>query len=114
MYTPLFAPVGIPMIVGLIKEFLAWKRRRKAKRDSKTGAARDVPSRSEGAETPVETDGGAPEATAALSDKVAAPVVEIEEKAEVLDQRPVQAVAKVEVPPSGRVLRSRRSTPATG
>ena len=102
------------MVVGLIKEFLAWKRRRKARRDAKSGAAREVPSRAEGVGIAVETDAGASEDTAALLEKVAAPVVEVEEKAEVLDQRPLQVVAKVEVPPSGRVLRSRRSTPATG
>ena len=102
------------MVVGLIKEFLAWKRRRKARRISKIGAARDVPSRSEGAETPVETDAGASEDTAALLENVAAPVVEVEEKAAIIEQTPVQVAAQVEVPPSGRVLRSRRSTPATG
>ncbi|GFZ47102.1 hypothetical protein JCM24511_04844 [Saitozyma sp. JCM 24511] len=29
VYTPLFAPVAVPMIVGLLKEAIAWKRRQK-------------------------------------------------------------------------------------
>ncbi|KAK8844094.1 hypothetical protein IAR55_006888 [Kwoniella newhampshirensis] len=34
VYTPLFAPIAVPLILGLIKEFLAWKRRRGAKRQT--------------------------------------------------------------------------------
>lgn len=32
VYTPLFAPIAVPMIVGLLKELLAWWRRRKGKK----------------------------------------------------------------------------------
>ena len=102
------------MVVGLIKEFLAWKRRRKARRDAKTGAARHMASGAQGAKTPVETDAGAPGDPAALLEKFAASGVEMEEKAAVLEQTPVQVVAQVEVSPISRVLRSRRSTPAAG
>ncbi len=32
VYTPLFGPIALPMIITLIKEILAWLRRRRAKR----------------------------------------------------------------------------------
>jgi hypothetical protein len=34
VYTPLFAPIAVPMIVGLLKEMLGWWRRRKGKKTS--------------------------------------------------------------------------------
>ena len=32
MYTPLFAPVAVPILVGLLKELVGWVKRRKARR----------------------------------------------------------------------------------
>lgn len=32
VYTPLFAPVAVPIVLGLIKEILGWRRRRRARR----------------------------------------------------------------------------------
>ncbi|OCF56400.1 hypothetical protein L486_06344 [Kwoniella mangroviensis CBS 10435] len=29
VYTPLFAPIAVPLLLGLIKEFIAWKRKRR-------------------------------------------------------------------------------------
>lgn len=38
VYTPLFAPVGVPIVLGLIKELLAWRRRRRARRTAQAPA----------------------------------------------------------------------------
>lgn len=32
VYTPLFAPVAVPIVLGLIKEILGWRRRRRARK----------------------------------------------------------------------------------
>jgi phosphatidylinositol glycan class S len=39
VYTPLFAPVAVPIVLGLIKEILAWRRRRRARRAAEAGPA---------------------------------------------------------------------------
>ncbi|GAA5820438.1 hypothetical protein JCM10212_006118, partial [Sporobolomyces blumeae] len=36
VYTPLFGPVSVPLVVGLLKEFQEWRQRRKAKAKAKT------------------------------------------------------------------------------
>lgn len=38
IYTPLFGPVAVPLIVALIKEIKLWKENRKAKREGKVKA----------------------------------------------------------------------------
>ncbi|WVQ93157.1 hypothetical protein IAU59_000221 [Kwoniella sp. CBS 9459] len=35
VYTPLFAPIAVPLILGLLKELIAWKKRRSAKAQAK-------------------------------------------------------------------------------
>lgn len=113
MYTPLFAPVGIPMVVGLIKELLAWRRRQKARRDATTAAQAEAAAATE-VDTAVDVDRGASGSDAALSGEKDA-ALGVEEKAAMPEQVPEQVIPKVEEAPRvGRVLRSRRSTPAVG
>lgn len=38
IYTPLFGPVAVPLIMALIKEFKLWKEKRKAKKEGKVKA----------------------------------------------------------------------------
>jgi hypothetical protein len=43
VYTPLFAPIAVPMVIGLLKELLGWWRRRKARMGKmKTGGQKVV------------------------------------------------------------------------
>jgi hypothetical protein len=43
VYTPLFAPVAVPIVLGLIKEILGWRRRRRARRDAELAAGSGQP-----------------------------------------------------------------------
>ncbi|ORY28798.1 phosphatidylinositol-glycan biosynthesis class S protein [Naematelia encephala] len=55
VYTPLFAPISVPIIVGLLKELIAWRKRRKAKSkllSEKAGGQKHIVV----AETPLEND----------------------------------------------------------
>ena len=90
------------MIIGLAKEFLAWRRRRKARRAQKHG-----PSPTASTESDI---------TAAEpgTEEEKAPVVlekEVELDQPVSGALPGETESRDEVPPTGRVLRSRRSTP---
>ncbi|KAK4684128.1 GPI-anchor transamidase subunit S, partial [Tremellales sp. Uapishka_1] len=39
VYTPLFAPVALPMLIGLLKELLAWNKRRQARKAARAPLA---------------------------------------------------------------------------
>ncbi len=42
MYTPLFAPIAVPTVVGLLKELIGWWRRRKGKAAAEKTAGEEV------------------------------------------------------------------------
>ena len=90
------------MIIGLAKEFLAWRRRRKARRARKDGPSPTASTESELTAAELGTE------------EEKAPVVlekEVEVDKPVSGALPGDAESRDEVPPTGRVLRSRRSTP---
>jgi phosphatidylinositol glycan class S len=41
VYTPLFGPVSVPLIVGLIRELKEWRKNRKEKKERSVGIERE-------------------------------------------------------------------------
>jgi phosphatidylinositol glycan class S len=83
---PLFGPVAVPIVIGLIKELLGWRRRRKARQAT------------EAEQTGVQVD-------AALGGNASGPLTSEEEVPVAVAQVP--QVASRESPPT-RALRSRK------
>lgn len=98
VYTPLFAPVAVPIVLGLLKELIAWRRRRKARRAQEAATVPPVEA--------IETNGAEqPDVTPAASTVESKPVAPV-------DITPV--LVEDAGPAPTRNLRSRRKSEKPG